>query len=341
MSKESDSHHIARIPHDEEILARLLKTAGSREAPPREAYEQVLAAATGAWQDKVRRTRRRRWVYALAASVAVAAVVVGLVVRQPDPAQSPVQVASADRIAGQVFTLSSGESDWLDWGSDGRVIMTGDRLRTEEGSGAGLIMGPGVSFRIDESTEVWFESADCVHLLRGAVYLDVDPRRGSVGPVEIVTPAGSARHLGTQFELRYKDGGLRLRVREGRVMLRHESAEVTADAGVQVSVDATGRVEETAVARHDPDWGWVQALAPAPRESDPSLAGFLEWVERESGRDVHFATPELRDKAARTTLHGSREQLLPMAALSVMLQTTDFQYTMASESEILIEERRY
>lgn len=341
MSMESDSDRTACIPDDEEVLAKLLQTAGTREEPPRDAYDQVLAAATGAWQDKVRKTRRRRWAIAMAASVAVVAIVAAFVVRQQGPVGPPVLVASSDRVFGTAAMLSGGESGWRDVGGSGLAVVAGDRLRTSGASGLGLLMGPGVSFRMDESTEVWIESTTCIHLVTGAVYLDAHPRLGRGGAFEIVTPIGSARHVGTQFELKYRDGGLRLRVREGRVMLRHLDAEVPAEAGVQLSVDTTGKVEETVVTRHDPDWEWVQALAPAPNESDPSLTSLLDWVERESGREVHFATPELREKAARTVLHGSRERLLPMEALSVMLQTTDFQYTVASDSEILIEERRY
>lgn len=340
MNENSDKDRAVCIPDDRDVIAKLLQTAGSREEPPSEAYEQVLAATTLAWRDKVRRNRRRR-VFAVAAAVASVAVIAGVILRQPAPVGPPVQVATSDHVIGDIAVLANGESDWRSLGGPGFSLVAGARLRTGDESGIGVLMGPGVSFRVDESSEVWFETPARIHLVAGTVYLDSKPGTGERAPVEIITAAGSARHIGTQYELRYKDGGLRLRVREGRVMLRHDGADLPADEGVQLSIEPDGPVEESTVTRHDADWAWVQALAPAPYVSDQSLTGLLEWVERESGRDVHFARPELRDKAARTILHGNRGRLLPMEALAVMLQTTDFQYTVASDSEILIEERRY
>ena len=55
-------------------LAELLQAVGKRPAPSREDYEQVLAATTAVWQGKVRRHRRQRWSYGLAATLALAAI---------------------------------------------------------------------------------------------------------------------------------------------------------------------------------------------------------------------------------------------------------------------------
>jgi len=53
-----------------DALALLIRAAGHREAPPDEAYQQVLAATRGTWQRKVRRRTYWRVANAIAASVA-------------------------------------------------------------------------------------------------------------------------------------------------------------------------------------------------------------------------------------------------------------------------------
>jgi hypothetical protein len=62
----------------------------------------------------------------------------------------------------------------------------------------------------------------------------------------------------------------------------------------------------------------------------------LTWVARETGRAVRFASPDIERKAGTTILHGNIRHLAPLEALSVMLATTDLEYTLPDDATILI-----
>ena len=57
-----------------DMLAQLIRKAGRRETPPSDAYDQALAAATEAWQTKVRARRQRIFIGRLVAGLAVASL---------------------------------------------------------------------------------------------------------------------------------------------------------------------------------------------------------------------------------------------------------------------------
>ena len=132
--------------------------------------------------------------------------------------------------------------------------------------------------------------AQRIEVLAGAVYVDAGLTRASSQSLQIDTPAGAVRHLGTQYEIRLLQPGTRIRVREGRVELsdRSGSTEQLA-AGEQLIVSANGIHERAMVAADAPDWSWVTAVAPPFDIEGRSLNEFLAWVSRETGVEVAFA----------------------------------------------------
>jgi ferric-dicitrate binding protein FerR (iron transport regulator) len=172
-------------------------------------------------------------------------------------------------------------------------------------------------------------------VLAGKVYIDTGAARSANG-VEVVTEAGTAVDVGTQFEVLYRDGEYRLRVREGRVMLRRDAGEVDGEAGEQLKILPGGEIERTRIEEDDPGWDWAESLAPAPDIDKQPVTVLLTWVARETGRAVRFASPDIERKAGTTILHGNIRHLAPLEALSVMLATTDFEYTLPDDATILI-----
>ncbi len=71
------------------------------------------------------------------------------------------------------------------------------------------------------------------------VELQVDSR-GSPGSIEIRTALGTARDVGTRFEVRLGDGALRVRVRDGVVEVDHAGETHEAGAGAELTLDAAG-----------------------------------------------------------------------------------------------------
>jgi hypothetical protein len=128
-------------------------------------------------------------------------------------------------------------------------------------------------------------------------------------------------------------------VREGRVALLRDADRVIADAGTQLAVDASGDVSRTRIARSGPEWQWAESVAPSPNFDGQPVTVLLEWVARETGRTLHYASAAVERQAAATVLHGNAGHLAPLTALDVMLATTDLTYELGPDGTIEIRRR--
>jgi hypothetical protein len=308
-------------PDDEEArLARLLRSAGAREQPAAARREAVYAAVHAEWRQSVARRRHRApWGWALAATVAAAAVAVWLALPLLRP--SPV-LAAIDRVEGEV-TLSYGDAP-ADTrpAATGTMLTEGMQVSTGRGARAALAMG-GVSVRIDESSRIALVDGEELALRQGAVYVDFSP--GESSRLRIATRLGAIEHLGTQYEARIAGEGLRISVREGRVRLIGKGAEIRGDAGERLVVDAQGAVRREVILPHAADWGWASAIAPGFAIEGRPLEAFLRWVGRETGRGLAYATPAVEAEARSLVLRGSIAALPPEEALAAVLATTHLQ----------------
>ena len=316
-----------------DAVAQLIRAAGRRADPPAQAYEQTLAAAMATW-DQVQSRRRRRVLVTLAASIALAIGVAFLLLTQL-PQGTPPIAGRTDRIVGTVEVRSSGQRDWSTLRNDLLNLPLGAGIRTRVGSRAGILLENGISLRLAEATEIELESASRLRVIAGKVYIDTGAMRPKDG-IEVVTEAGTAVDVGTQFEVSYRDGEYRLRVREGRVLLRHDAGEADGQAGEQLKILRGGELERTRIEHNDPGWEWVESLAPAPDIDRQPVTVLLTWVARETGRAVRFVSPDIERKASTTILHGNIRNLAPLEALSVMLATTDLEYTLPDDATILV-----
>ena len=338
MKTQSDSADRGCRTSDDAI-AQLIRQAGRRQMPPEAVYRDVLDAASRAWREKIRSRRRRRAGFALAATILLGVVTVSLIQRFPGSAPAPAPVAKIDYGFGPIVVKHPVDDRWQTFDGSSFELVEGTRVRIGDAGGLSLRLPGNRSLRIAEQTEISLASVRDIYLDRGTIYLDTERDRGR-DPIEIHTALGSLRHVGTQFEARYTVNELRLRVREGTVLLRTGDDDLRAEAGQQIVLDFEGAVKNTKISSFGDQWAWVQALAPMPEIDEQPLSEFLEWISMETGRSVHFANSDLQTRAYTTVLHGRLDRLMPMEALGVMLQTTDFQYTVTGEGEILIEDRR-
>jgi hypothetical protein len=270
----------------------------------------------------------------LAASIALAIGVAFLLLTQL-PQGTPPIAGRTDRIVGTVEVRADAQSDWSTLRNDLLSLPRGAEVRTHAGSRAGILLNNGISLRLAEATEVALESDSRLRVIAGKVYVDTGAMPPKAG-LEVVTEAGTAIDVGTQFEVSYRDGEYRLRVREGRVLLRHGASEVDGQAGEQLKILPGGELERTPIEHDDPGWDWVESLAPAPDIDRQPVTTLLTWVARETGRTVRFASPDIERKAGTTILHGNIRHLAPLEALSVMLATTDLEYTLPDDATILV-----
>ncbi len=211
----------------------------------------------------------------------------------------------------------------------GEPIHAGAVVDTGTGDSAGrtaIRLAGGQSMRLDTGSRVRFASSSSVTLERGAVYVD----SAAGGAVEVRTTLGVVRDIGTQFEVRLTpesggDPALRVRVREGSIMLEQDGASHHAAAGEQLQTSG-GTVERGASPSHGPEWDWVLDTAPAPEIAGKPLADFLAWVSREGGWTVRFADQETARIAAATVLHGDVKNLGVTEASSMVLHGSGLDY---------------
>jgi ferric-dicitrate binding protein FerR (iron transport regulator) len=320
------------IPSD--TLASLIQACGHREAPPEWAYERAYAATTDAWRTKVR-ARRARTIATLAASIAVLGVTAGLALNlfgsRPQPVAS---VGNVERVIGSVQVRPAGAGEWTLLKETGAALLEGTELRTLAGSAAAVQIR-GVSVRIADRTQLVLGSQARLSLQQGTVYVDTGGNVEQRGML-IVAGSMSVTDVGTQFEVQYRGGDYRVRVREGAVLLQRGALRRRGTAGEQITLDEADGVRITTIAANDPDWRWIHSLASAPDIDEQPLTVLLAWVARESGVKVRYASPAIERKATATILHGSIQRLKPFEALEVMLATTDLRHEVLSDGTILI-----
>ena len=317
-----DQHNRTDISaNDTDDLARMIRAAGRRPEPPQADRDAVHAAAYAAWQAKLRSRNRQRLLYALAASILIAITAALLwppLVGSGDP---PI-VATARLIVGDVATFSSANGQWSPLTPDARDrerVRAGDRVRTAVGGRVELDLLPGTSLRLAESTEIEIGADRTLRLLSGRTYIDTGKDQHGI---ELETPFGTLRDIGTQFEVSVTDATLRLRVRTGYVELapitgptQHTSAEQ------QIELTREGRLARAAFPAAHPEWSWAEELAVVPLTRGQPHIAYLEWIAAETGRQLVFSDESARILAETRRLDGDPRGNTPAELLQIIAVT--------------------
>lgn len=306
---------------DDAGIEELLREVGARHEPSVEASQEVEAAVHAEWRAMLAQRRARTgMVWGIAAGFA-AIIAVGIVGLQLI-GLSGVDIATVARVDGHL--LAGARSDELQVRGAGVPIKEGEVLQTDDRSRVALVLANGVSVRLDRDTAVTFIAADRIELNAGALYVDDAHAQtpASAALVTVHTRAGSVRHVGTQYQVRSHAEGMAVSVREGKVLIEHEAGRSIGDAGESILVTTQGEVSRVAVSAHDPTWDWAAAAAPLFDIENQTLSAFLQWLARETGRQVVYATPQAEDAAKALRLRGSIEGLDLETALSAVLSTT-------------------
>jgi FecR protein len=308
-------------PWGEDPLARQIEAAGRRPRAPEAAVDRAKAATHAVWSEQLRR-KRSRWPSRLAIAAALLLAVSGLIYslfRQPEV--SPT-IALLQRVIGEVIVDGDfrPEGDLLADSSlrKGAVIATGP------GGLAAFQLDPGLSVRLDSSTEVNLIGPRQLRLERGALY--VDSTRG--GGLEVITALGVVRDIGTQFEVRLlpsSTGQLRVSVREGQVVVKRGVEAIEARGGEQLTLSA-GVPDRRLVSRQGDSWTWAESTAVAPEIEGRPLNDVLVWVGRETGYTWRIVDPTLERDRMTILLHGSIAGLAPLDALRLVLDSSGLSY---------------
>jgi hypothetical protein len=212
----------------------------------------------------------------------------------------------------------------------GDTVRSGDELTAHAPVLISLSGGGTVRIAADTVLEITGEGQ--ARLRRGQVYVDLPPGSSSHHPFQILTREGTIEHVGTGFEVLENEQIMRLRVREGRVLLHRDTERIVADAGTELTARPGSPVSRREIDTYGRDWMWVAALAPDYEIEGRPLLGFLEWASRELGRPLKFSDSNARAVAQRTILHGSVRGREPLDALSSVLATTSLTYEIRGDT---------
>jgi ferric-dicitrate binding protein FerR (iron transport regulator) len=319
-------------------LEKVLKRAGLREKPPADVERAVREHLRGEWRQAVAEHAsrgRRRTAYALAAGLVAAAIGVWTVA--PRFSGPPAVIASVT-VATDSVRATSG---WLDrWHAvaPGQPLLAGQTIETGRAGRGALVLAGGVAARLDRGSRLVVAAADRLVLERGTIYVDSGPASAQ-SPLDVVTPAGTVSHVGTQYEVRLLESGVRVSVRDGMVEWRSSGGDVERGGpGQQLTIGHDGQVERGSVSAHAPLWDWTLQAAPSIDIEGMPLSTFLAWVSRETGREVRYASADAERAAAGIVLHGSIAGLSPPQALDAVLATTRAR-AQASDGILLVEGR--
>jgi hypothetical protein len=318
-------------PGEEEVVRRLLEMAGPRPPIPQEDLDAISAAARLAWRQEIQKRGGvavekssrplRALALGLAAALALAVGLAGWWGSRSD--RVPPTVAWVEAVAGPVHLETAANGSRLT--SAGEPVPLGATLRSggagSEGR-ASLRLAGGATVRLDAGTRLRLASAGALELESGALYVDTGsgPRRPAA--IEVRTPLGTVRDVGTRFAVRIVEPGkaaLLVRVRDGEVLTEHRGRAWRTPAGQELILRRDGTVESRGVATHGAEWDWVLRAAPGFDIEGRSLRELLDWVSRETGWRILFADPGLADSAAKIVLHGGigdlRADRAPFAVL--------------------------
>jgi len=303
--------------HDDDV-ARLIRLADTRREAPPEATARARWAVRTAWQDGLRRRARRRRIQvgvglAVAASLILA---VGLLLRPATPSAPTLYVQS---LAGQARVRPAGDPAAGTPLRQGDPVAVGAEIVTDPDGRVGLGSAAGYSIRLDAGTRVALLGERRLDLLSGALYLDSGSESHRTPALEVRTLYGTARPVGTQFEVRLADDAVRVRVRRGIVQLTGSRGAHEIRAGGEVRLDALGEASRRDVEPYGSDWAWVERVMPGYDIDGRPVRGLLDWASREAGWRLAFADAETERQAAETTLTGSIEGLSVEEALQAVL----------------------
>jgi hypothetical protein len=324
-----DSHRPPGADAEEgevETIVRMLRVAGPRAAPPDHRLARVRTQVHAHWDASVRRTSGRRRVAIWTGMLAAAAALVIIVSRVgEDSAPAPASAAAAwvATITGPQGAIhratSAGSARPL---AVDDTVLVGESIETGDVSRVAFRFADGTSVRLDVSSRATFAGPRVVELARGAVYVDTG---ASGARLEIRTPLGTARDIGTQFEVRLVEAKLRLRVRTGAVELSDRRRSVTGHAGTEIFLSAA-EAESRPIAPHGPEWEWTVAVSPPIDIEGLPLSTYLDRLAREQGWTVDYIDSALAREAKGIILHGSVAGLAPPDALDVTIGTSGLAY---------------
>jgi hypothetical protein len=335
--KHNDQSNTAGLDDDKDPIERLLKLAGSRPQPDAERKAEFKRDLHAEWHRVTApgtQARTIRWTAAIVTAAAAVLVVVWLPFWRGTPQVPSAVLGRIVRSEGIVRSRPTSDT-----AAPGQPVTVGDQIRrdsiidTTAGGRVAVAFDDGVSLRVDAGSRIVMVRERAVRLDQGAVYVDAGTDKSR--PVLIQTQNGDVRDIGTQFEVRTERSTLRVRVREGEVIVDRRGASISARAGESLRIDPQGRYERAAAPVFGPEWEWAAAIAPQFQLEGRTVREFLDWVSREQGWRWRFVDADTARRGGGIVTHGSIEGYTPEEALAIVLPTCGLSFV-RDRDEIIV-----
>jgi len=302
----------------ERTMRSLFAYVGPRDMPPAADEEEVRRALFAEWDAVTGRRVSLRRAVAATAAAAVLLATFGALLLRTSVAPAAV-VAAVERVRGDA--QAGGAALAI-----GAAVPSSVRIDTHSGQVA-LRLADGGSMRLAPQTRITFAAAGHATLEAGMLYFDSE---NGAAAVEVRTPLGTVRDMGTQFVARLAGERLDVAVRDGRVAIERGSGPVDVVAGERVSVTSGSTApRRERSASFGADWDWAERLAPRFGDIEGRrLIDFLQWVEAQTGRTLKFADPATEQMAREAVLHGGSIDLEPLPMLAAVFALTDMGYAL-------------
>lgn len=310
-------------------IGRLINFAGAREAVPHERFERVRQNVRTHWQQvateqHTRRHSQRFNIAAIAAGFALVAATT-LILWNLNFVSTIESLASVERVLGQV-QIDDENAQMSTTLAANTKIVTGDASRIA------LRMSGGQSLRIDTASQVVVHSPSHISLEAGAIYIDTAFSE-TEKPILISTPLGTAQDIGTQFQVRVTGLLLVVGVRQGLVEVTQPGQQThSVNKGYYVELSDSGESGQHPLQPDDPDWAWIETVAPEFDIQGASLAQYLQWYVQERGLDLVWADAASETRAGAALLAGSIKGTSLDEGLLQVQQVALFEYRITSDT---------
>ncbi|MGA9573958.1 MAG: FecR family protein [Lysobacterales bacterium] len=309
-------------------LESVFRNVVARPKPPADVKLAVYRHTLDDWKTlRASRKRKKRIVYwSVAASILMAILVRPLLFQPQGLAGDAGALGFVENQLGNVSVFEDNGRVQPASFDSGNYVFPGQSLLTAANSGASITWGAGNSIRVDQNTELHLRSKSEIELVAGKIYVDIPHVRGQdQEALSVVTRFGSIAHIGTQFMVSTDADSVEVKVREGSVSIDNNDQVFITQKGQQTTLGESNQVSHTAILTYGPDWQWTEELAPAFVLEGKTLDEFLNWVGRETGKDILFDTKEAEDIARNTVMHGSIDDT-PLLAMDIVLQTNELSW---------------
>jgi ferric-dicitrate binding protein FerR (iron transport regulator) len=323
-----------RSAEREEAIGKLIAKAGPGPTASPEARQRIYSAVRARWEAEIARPRDARNAGAdrsgrrysrrffsprtigMAAAVSAIAVALAWLVNLETDVPAGTQLAQYTVVEGRTEVRRDAAPPERPMAAAATgTILVGDTVVTGVDGRIELRRPDGLLLRMNVSTEIRFEQPDEIDLVAGTIYIDsgAGVRKEALA---VNTPLGAVEHVGTQYEVRFAESALRIRVREGEITWSG-ATETVGSAGEQIVIDAAGTAVRSAIAPNDPAWDWAVSLATLPVADEYRVSETFIWIARELGLRLD-ATPVMRQRIANLRPIVGLEGLTPAEALEAL-----------------------